>query len=279
MCWPVCSCVFSVCVCCLCCCVCVCGLVCVCVGVCVLCVCVCWCVCCLCVLVCACGVCVCSCVLLCVGWCVCVCWCVCCVWCVWCVCGVCGVWSRFAWGENPIRVGWRGLGCADRPSHGTALSPDRPPPDSPPPDRPPPDRPKFSFFFFRSRLPFSFFFSLSLWRSSRGILSGVFEGRDPQMCTFGLSGCRVKPLLLQGRNLRGTPFGPHPSGPHLIWVRGATFGGPPLHQAKTTLTRTTHPRAKNETTRNVPLSEISDALTKSGPSRPGPSWPSLSRYF
>ena len=30
-------------------------------------------------------------------------------------------------------------------------------------------------------------------------LGGVFEGRDPEMCTFGLSGCRVKPRRLQGR--------------------------------------------------------------------------------
>ena len=27
----------------------------------------------------------------------------------------------------------------------------------------------------------------------------VFEGRDPQLCTFGLSGCRVKPRRLRGR--------------------------------------------------------------------------------
>ena len=28
---------------------------------------------------------------------------------------------------------------------------------------------------------------------------GVFEGRNPEMCTFGLSGCRVKPWRLRGR--------------------------------------------------------------------------------
>ena len=48
-------------------------------------------------------------------------------------------------------------------------------------------------FFSLSPAPiFALFVSLSL-----GVLSlnfgGVFEGRDPQMCTFGLSGCRVKP--------------------------------------------------------------------------------------
>ena len=35
------------------------------------------------------------------------------------------------------------------------------------------------------------------WGSSRGILVVFFEGRDPQMCTFGLSGCCVKPRELQ----------------------------------------------------------------------------------
>ena len=75
--------------------------------------------------------------------------------------------------------------------------------------------------FFPLPLPFSFFFSLS------GVFSwnfgGVFEGRDPQMYTFGLSGCRVKPRRLRKRTkmgaggkkarnfgpptLRGPPFG------------------------------------------------------------------------
>ena len=55
-------------------------------------------------------------------------------------------------------------------------------------------QPKISLFFFSFLPPqFSFFF-LSL-----GVLSwnfvGVFffEGRNPEMCPFGLSGCRVKP--------------------------------------------------------------------------------------
>ena len=109
-------------------------------------------------------------------------------------------------------------------------------------DRPPPDRPQFRpkfFFFFPSPAPsFVLFFSLwvvfsclsfslwgvvsclhfSLWGSSRVLLSltggrfvefgGVFEGVDPHMCTFGLSGCRVKPR----RPAAGAPlfsgFGP-----------------------------------------------------------------------
>ena len=77
--------------------------------------------------------------------------------------------------------------------------PDNPPPDNPPPDNPPPDRPKFRSFFSLLPPQFSFFF-LSL-----GVLSwnfvGVLEGRNPEMCTFGLSGCRVKPRL------------PHQTGP------------------------------------------------------------------
>ena len=65
--------------------------------------------------------------------------------------------------------------------------PDPPPPDPPPPDPPPPDCPKFrSFFPFPSI--FILFFPLFLSFSWN-----VFEDRDPQMCTFGLSGCRVKP--------------------------------------------------------------------------------------
>ena len=51
--------------------------------------------------------------------------------------------------------------------------------------------PKISLFFFPFPPPFPLFLSLS------GVFSlnfgGVFEDRDPQMCTFGLSGCRVKP--------------------------------------------------------------------------------------
>ena len=58
-------------------------------------------------------------------------------------------------------------------------------------DRPSPGPPKISLFFYPLPPQNSFFSSLS------GVFSwnfgGVFEGRDPQMCTFGLSGCRVKP--------------------------------------------------------------------------------------
>ena len=61
--------------------------------------------------------------------------------------------------------------------------------------------PQFRAFFSLSRSHFRFFFfSLSL---SLGVLSlnfgGVFGGREAQMCTFGLSGCRVKPWRPLGR--------------------------------------------------------------------------------
>ena len=56
---------------------------------------------------------------------------------------------------------------------------------------PPLDRPKFRTFF-PSPATIYILFSLSCWSCSLNF-GGVFEGRDPQMCTFGLSGCRVKP--------------------------------------------------------------------------------------
>ena len=47
-------------------------------------------------------------------------------------------------------------------------------------------------FFFPSPAPILVSFFLSLGGSSRGILVGVIEGRDPQMCTLEFSGCRVE---------------------------------------------------------------------------------------
>ena len=68
--------------------------------------------------------------------------------------------------------------------------------------------PKFRLFFSLSRSPFPLFF-LSL-----GVFSwnfdGVFEGRDPEMCTFGLSGCHVKP---RRPSLLLAPFPPPPLPP------------------------------------------------------------------
>ena len=56
--------------------------------------------------------------------------------------------------------------------------------------------------------PIFVFFSLSLWGSSRGILVVFFEGWDPEMCTFGISGCRVKPdTQREKRNENGSGRG------------------------------------------------------------------------
>ena len=108
----------------------------------------------------------------------------------------------------------------------------RGPPSAGPPSIGPPPRTAQNFPLFSLSRPFSFFFCLSLGVFSLNF-GGVFEGRDPQMCTFGLSGCRVKPRRLRGRPQRdekseiggGTErkiakfwalhhSGPHPSGPH-----------------------------------------------------------------
>ena len=53
----------------------------------------------------------------------------------------------------------------------------------PPPDHPPPDCPNFRYFFPLPP-PFRSFLSLGVFSWNFG---GVFEGRDPQMRTFGLS--------------------------------------------------------------------------------------------
>ena len=105
--------------------------------------------------------------------CVCVCACVCVCVCV-CVCGVCWCVVQICVGENPIRVGWRGLGCADRP----------------PQDLPFAGPPKISLFFPSPAPIFVFFLSFS-GGSSRGILVVFLKAGTPQMSTFGLSGCRV----------------------------------------------------------------------------------------
>ena len=121
--------------------------------------------------------------------------------------------------------------------------PDLPSTDNPLPDRPPLDRPKFRSFF--SPLPphfCSFCLSLGVFSLNSG---GFCEDGDPQICTFGLSGCRVKPRRLRGRRgstttreLQTSTFqgpgasntpkfnGPHPPGPH-------PFGGPTLATEET----------------------------------------------
>ena len=63
------------------------------------------------------------------------------------------------------------------------------PPSAGPPSAGPP---KISLFCFPSPATVFILFSLSCWSFSLNF-GGVFEDRDPQMCTFGLLGCRVKP--------------------------------------------------------------------------------------
>ena len=83
--------------------------------------------------------------------------------------------------------------------------------------------------------PFSRF---SFFLHSLGVFSlnfgGVFEGRDPQLCTFGLSGCRVKPRRLWGRQAsHDNPCVLHGPAHHQICCShpfGAHFSGfpPPI---------------------------------------------------
>ena len=68
---------------------------------------------------------------------------------------------------------------------------------APPLDRLSAGPPKISLFFSVSRRKFHSFFSL--WGVFSLNFGGVFEGRGPEMCMFGLSGCRVKPRRLRGR--------------------------------------------------------------------------------
>ena len=66
-----------------------------------------------------------------------------------------------------------------------------PPPDpSSPPDPLRRTAQNFALFSFSRHNFHSFFSLLGVFSFS---FSGVFEGRDPEVCTFGLSGCRVKP--------------------------------------------------------------------------------------
>ena len=62
-------------------------------------------------------------------------------------------------------------------------------------DHPTPDNPRCRSFFPLPP-PFSSF-CLSLWGSVSLNFGGVFEGRDPEMCTLGLQGCRVEPRRLR----------------------------------------------------------------------------------
>ena len=89
-------------------------------------------------------------------------------------------------------VCWVLVSPQDHPPQDCPLQETPPPQETPfpgprpPPDRPPPDRLKFRAFFCPVPHNLNSFFPLL------GVFSldfgGVFECRDPQMCTFGLSG-------------------------------------------------------------------------------------------
>ena len=176
-----------------------------------------------------------------------VCWC----WCVG-VCGlVCvGVWSRFAWGENPIRVEWRGLGCVERPPAGPPLARPNSRSTAISQDRPFAGPPKISRFFSFSRSHVhSFFLSLGICSLNFGVL----KRWDPQVCAFGVLGVscealaakiqREDPQRERKNNENGSgrrkekreslglpPFGPPPFGAPFgsTPLRPHPFGAPPL---------------------------------------------------
>ena len=201
--------------------------------------------------------------------CVCVVWCVVCVWCV-CVCVCCVAWvlvSRFhgvgfhVW-VLVSRFWFSHVRCPDRPSR------DRPSRDRPSRDRPSRDRPsrtpppldiplpdppsagppKFRFFFSLARYNFHSFFPLFGVHSLK--FGGVFEGRDPEMCTFGLSGCRVKPRrLFQGPGASNTTKIPRKDPKEREEEKNNVAGegkkprnfGPPTLRGLTLLGSTPHP--------------------------------------
>ena len=80
--------------------------------------------------------------------------------------------------------------------------------------------PKFSLFSFPLPPPFRSF-SLSGVFSLNFVV--FFEGRDPQMCTFALSGCRVKPRRLWGTGLNAS---------QLPWCRTRPLRLTPSKQAR-----------------------------------------------
>ena len=123
---------------------------------------------------------------------VCVCGIVWCGWCVVCVlCVCCWLWL-WLWQ-------WFGRPPLDGPP------PDRPPPGRAPQDRPPPTTQNIALFLSvhcHNAIPFFLLVGVFSWK-----FGGVFEGRGPQMCTFGLSGCRVKPRGIQFTKSRTPPDG------------------------------------------------------------------------
>ena len=198
---------------------------------------------------------------MCVGVCWCVFVCVCCflwlfvVCCCgsWSVCGcgvVCGCGSCWWCGH------WFGPPCAG------PLSP-RPPSAGPLPADPsstrPPLRPKFRV-------------SLSLSLCVFSLNSGGFcEDRDPQMCTFGLSGCGVKPQLRGRRGFTRYPENSKRTGPR-------RFKTPPKFHEKTPRERDKKSenwwRERKKKTRNFEPSTLRGPTLR-GPTLRGPAPPCM----
>ena len=112
-----------------------------------------------------------------------------------CLCGAGVGFTVSVWGFQSFGLVMFGAPGTALP--GTALPGTALPGTALPLDALPLDRPKFRSFFSVSRRKIrSFLPSLGVFSLNSG---GVFEFRDPQMCTFGLCDCRVKPWRLRGR--------------------------------------------------------------------------------
>ena len=107
---------------------------------------------------------------------------VCCVFVCLCVC-VCAVWRGFSVGVGFKVLVW------------SCSVPLGPSPGPPFPEPPFPWTAQNFALFSPSRPIFALFVSLGVFSLNFG---GFCEDRGPQMCTFGLSGCRVEPRRLLG---------------------------------------------------------------------------------
>ena len=121
--------------------------------------------------------------------------------------------------------------------------------------------PKISLFFFPFPPPFrSFGISLGVFSLNFG---GFCEDRDPHMCTFGLSGCRVKPRRLRGR--RGFTQQPDSKRAHLRPRRFQTPREDPQRDAE----RAKRWREREKKARNFGLPTLRGP-TLQGPTLSGP---------
>ena len=132
---------------------------------------------------------------------------------------VCGVWCCVLMCVGPRFWCFPEPPSPEIPRTPSPGPPEPPSPGLPLPDPPPLDRPKFRSFCSPLPPPFSLLFPLLAVLSLN--FGGVFEGRDTEMCTFGLSGCRVKPRRLWEE----TDFGQSRFGhPDLANFRQSNFG-------------------------------------------------------